>query len=479
MSFDPCVSTRRGFLSRSSFGVGGVALAWMLQQDNLLAKNEFIQPERHDLTPKSTPIRPRAKAMISLFMHGGPSQVDLLDPKPELTKRDGMSYDGSVVFSFFNRATKRLLGTQWKFKQHGECGTPVSELLPHTAQIVDDICVIRSMHTDTNDHGQSLRRIHTGGSRPDRPALGAWMTYGLGAESQDLPAYVVLSDPEGHPTLGVRNWTNGWLPPIYQGTVVRSQEPRILNLEPPPHLRGVLQRQNIDFLQSLNRDFFERYPAEADLDARIASYELAARMQTSAKEALDISQETEAIHKLYGLDDPITAEYGTRCLIARRLVERGVRFVQLFLKGQPFDSHTKMRTRLPQICRRTDKPSAALVRDLKERGLLETTLVHWGGEFGRLPVSEGADPKVGGRDHNGEGFTVWLAGGGVRPGITYGETCEVGHRAVVNKVSYNDFQATLLHIFGLDHETLSYEYNGQKRRLTVDRPCQVVHDILA
>ncbi len=454
-----------------------LAQAWLLQEDKLLAKDEFAQRVSHDLKPKIPPATPRARAMISLFMHGGPSQVDLLDPKPELSKRDGTSYDGKVVFSFFNRATTRLLRSPWKFHQRGACGTEVSELLPHIGDIVDDICVVRSMHTDTNDHGASIGRLTTGVARPGRPVLGAWVTYGLGSQTQDLPAYVVLTDPGGNPTFGARNWSNGWLPPIYQGTEVRSKKPRIANLQPPPHLRGPVQEQNLAFLQSLNRDYFDRYPAEADLEARIASYELAARMQVAAQEALDISSESEATRRLYGLDDPQTQEYGTRCLIARRLVERGVRFVQLFLPGQPWDSHSKIREGLPRICRKTDKPSAALVKDLKNRGMLETTLVHWGGEFGRLPVSEG-DPIKGGRDHNGEGFSTWLAGGGVRGGITYGETCEVGHRAVVNKVSAYDFQATLLHLFGLNHETLTYTHNGQEERLTNNQPSRVVHDIL-
>lgn len=477
--FTPGQPTRRQLLSRGTFGVGSMALAFLLQQDKLLAipKDIALEPKTYDLKPKTPPAAPRARALISLFMHGGPSQVDLLDPKPELTKRDGESYDSRVVFSFFNRATKRLLGSPWKFQQHGESGTPVSELLPHVAGIVDDISVIRSMHTDTNDHGTSILKLVMGGTRPHRPAFGAWLTYGLGSENDNLPAYVVLSDPAGHPTLDIRNWSNGWLPSIFQGTVVRSQEPRILNLEPPPHLKGTLQQQNLDFLQALNRDYLEQHPGESDLEARIASYELAARMQTVAKDALDISQETKGTHELYGLNDPASREYGTRCLIARRLVERGVRVVQLFLPSQPWDSHTKMRDRLPEICRKTDKPSAGLVTDLKARGLLDTTLVHWGGEFGRLPVSEG-DPLQGGRDHNGEGFTLWLAGGGVRSGVPYGATCDFGHRAMVDKVSHHDFQATLLHIFGLDHEKLTFLNNGREQNLTDGQPCRVVHEIL-
>ncbi len=253
---------------------------------------------------------------------------------------------------------------------------------------------------------------------------------------------MVLTDPGGHPVDGVNNWSSGWMPPLFQGTVLRPKEPRILNLDPPAQLRGDLQRQNLDLLRELNRAHLERHPGEADLEARIASYELAAAMQTAAKEALDVSQESAATHRLYGLDDPATKEYGTRCLIARRLVERGVRFVQLFLGGQPWDNHNNIRGTLPEICRRTDKPAAALVRDLKQRGMLDTTLVHWGGEIGRLPVVEGTGDSVG-RDHNGQGFSTWLAGGGIRPGMTYGETDEFGHKAVKDVVNHFDYHATL------------------------------------
>ncbi len=416
--------------------------------------------------------------MISLFMHGGPSHVDLLDPKPELTKRSGTDYQGDVVYSFKNRASKKLLGSPWKFAKHGQSGTEVSELLPHLAGIVDDVAVIRSMHTDINGHEPSIWFMNTGKAQPGRPALGSWLTYGLGSESQDLPAYIVLSDPGGHPVDGVRNWSNGWLPPLYQGTVVRSKEPRILNLDPPEHLRGLRQRQNLDLLADLNHMHLERHPGEADLEARIASYELAARMQSAAKEALDISGESEATLKLYGIDQSETAEYGTRCLIARRLVERGVRFVQLFLAGQPWDNHNDLRSTLPGICRRTDQPSAALVTDLKSRGLLDTTLVHWGGEIGRLPVTEGEGDKCG-RDHNGQGYSMWLAGGGIKGGVAYGQTDEFGHKAAVDPVSPNDYQATLLHLFGMEHDGLAYHYNGQQQTLTDNRPCRIVSELLA
>ena len=473
--------SRRQFLADNALGIGTVALAWLLNQEQLLAVPPTVKlrPVSFDLTPKQTHHAPRAKAMISLFMHGGPAHMDLLDPKPELTKFSGTDYPGEVIYSFVNRASKKLLGSPWQFAKHGDCGTEVSELLPHTAGIVDDLCVIRSMHSGHNGHEVSIRYINAGiPAVTGRPSLGAWLTYGLGSESQDLPAYMVLSDPAGHPVDGVLNWSNGFMPPLFQGTVLRAQEPRILNLDPPPHLKGSLQAQNLDLLRTLNRRHLELHPGEADLEARIQSYELAARMQTAAKEALDLSQETEETQKLYGLDQPETKEYGSRCLIARRLVERGVRFVQLFLGGQPWDTHTDIRKNLPAICRRTDQPAAALVTDLKRRGLLDTTVVHWGGEIGRLPVTEG-DQATCGRDHNGQGFSTWLAGGGIKPGMTFGETDEFGHRAVKDIVTANDYQATLLNLFGLDHQKLVYIHNGQEQTLTAKRECRVVREIFA
>lgn len=475
------ISSRRQFLAENALGIGSVALTWLLNQDKALAVPATLKlkPQTYDLTPKQPHHAPRANAMISLFMHGGPAHMDLLDPKPELTKFSGTDYPGEVVFSFVNRASKKLFGSPWKFAKHGDCGTEVSELLPHTAGIVDDICLIRSMHSGHNGHEVSIRYINAGiPAVTGRPALGSWLTYGLGSESQDLPAYMVLSDPGGHPVDGVLNWSNGFMPPLFQGTVLRAQEPRILNLDPPPHLKGSLQAQNLDLLRTLNRRHLELHPGEADLEARIQSYELAARMQTAAKEALDLSQETAETQKLYGLDRDETKEYGTRCLIARRLVERGVRFVQLFLGGQPWDTHTGIRGALPAICRRTDQPAAALVTDLKRRGLLDTTVVHWGGEIGRLPVTEG-DQAAGGRDHNGQGFSTWLAGGGIKSGITFGETDEFGHRAVKDIVTANDYQATLLHLFGLDHQKLAYIHNGQEQTLTAKRECRVVREIFS
>jgi len=467
-------------LARSAFGIGTFALAHLLQQEGLLAAPaKPVDNLPLDLKPRAPQFTPRATAMISLFMHGGPSHVDLFDPKPDLTAHHGQEYTGDVHFSFVNRASKKLFGSPWKFAKHGQCGTDVSELLPHTAGIVDDLCVLRSMHTGHNGHEVSIRYFHGGiAGITGRPTLGSWMVYGLGSQSRDLPAYMVLSDPGGQPVDGTVNWSSGFMPPLYQGTVLRPQEPRILNLDPPAHLRGATQEENLTFLRELNRRHLERHPGETDLEARISSYELAARMQVAAKEALDVSQEPEHIRKMYGLDKEPTREYGTRCLIARRLVERGVRFVQLFLGGQPWDTHTSIRQSLPAICARTDQPAAALVRDLKQRGLLETTLVHWGGEIGRLPVSEGSLDATAGRDHNGQGFSIWMAGGGIKPGMTYGATDEVGHRAVENIVTPNDYQATVLHLFGMDHERLTYHVNGRDQRLTDGRPARVVKEIL-
>lgn len=473
------VRSRRQFLSTSALGMGSVALACLLRDQQLLAAPHMPKENpKFDMKPKPPHAPAKARAMISLFMHGGPSHVDLLDPKPELSKHSGTEYQGEVVYSFANRASKKLLGSPWKFAKHGQCGTEVSELLPHLSTVVDDIAVVRSMHTDINGHEPSIWYMNTGKAQPGRPALGSWLTYGLGSETQDLPAYCVLSDPGGHPVDGVRNWSNGWLPPLYQGTVIRPQEPRILNLDPPAHLRGLRQQQNLGLLADLNQLHLDRHPGESDLEARIASYELAARMQSAAKEALDISGETQATLEIYGINEPETAEYGTRCLIARRLVERGVRFVQLFLGGQPWDTHQNLRGSLPGICRRTDKPSVGLVKDLKSRGLLDSTLVHWGGEIGRLPVTEGEGDQCG-RDHNGQGYSMWLAGGGIKGGTTYGETDEFGHKAAVNPVTPNDYQATLLHLFGLDHNRLAYQYNGLEQKVTDNRPCRVLNEILA
>lgn len=473
---------RRAFLRQGSLGIGGLAAAWMLNSDNADAKppQVGIENRNFDLNARAAQIQPSAKAMISLFQHGGPSHMDLTDPKPELTKYHGTDYTGEIAYSFVNAASKKLMGTRWKFRPHGECGTEFSELLPHIGSIADDLCLIRSMHTGANGHEVSIRYFH--GGQPavlGRPHYASWLLYGLGSESRDLPSYMVLTDPGGHPVDGTNNWSSGFMPPLFQGTVLRPKEPRILNLEPPAYLQGQPQRQNLQLLQTLNRQHADRFPQESDLEARIASYELAARMQVAATEALDISEETKATQELYGLDNDATREYGTRCLIARRLVERGVRFVQLFLAGQPWDNHSSLFSGLPAICRRTDKPAAALVKDLKQRGMLDETIVHWGGEIGRLPVTqEQGNADKNGRDHNGQGFSIWFAGGGFKPGLAYGATDEFGHRAVQNVVTPNDYQATLFHLFGLSHSELVYHHNGQPQIITAGRSAKVVEDLL-
>lgn len=475
--------TRRRFLTENAMGIGSIALAWLFKQERAFAKPKsvLLREPNNELRTRDPHFAPRANAMISLFQHGGPSHMDLTDPKPELTRLNGTDFNGDINFSFVNEASKKLFGSPWKFKKHGKCGTELSELLPHTAEIVDDICLIRSMHTGANGHEVSIRYFH--GGIPGvlgRPTLGSWLVYALGSESQNLPAYMVLTDPGGLPVDGVTNWSNGFMPALFQGTVLRPKEPRILNLQAPSHLQGEFQRQNLNLLQELNRRHLAEHPQDSELEARIASYELAARMQTAATEALDISQETEATQKLYGLDNPKCREYGTRCLIARRLVERGVRFVQLFHSGQPWDNHSNITTGLPSVCQKTDQPSAALVQDLKQRGLLNSTLVHWGGEIGRLPVTQDhGDPKKAGRDHNGQGFSIWMAGGGIKGGLAYGKTDDLGHRATENVVTPNDYQATVMQLFGLDYEDLIYLSSGREQIITNHRPAKVIEEILA
>ena len=352
-----------------------------------------------------------------------------------------------------------------------------SELLPGFGEIADELCLIRSMHTGVNNHGQSIHALNSGRTVSGRASLGSWLTYGLGTESQNLPAYLVLRDPASLPVEGTWNWSSGWLPGLYQGTVVRAREPRILNLEAPANLRGGGQRNYLDFLGNLNRKHSASHPGELDLEARIASFELAARMQTSASDAMDISGENAATKKLYGIDEDATKEYGTRCLIARRLVERGVRFVHVLTGNQFWDHHHGIKGSLPKACKKTDRPIAGLVKDLKRLGLLDSTVVHWGGEMGRLPVVQ--NTRNAGRDHNTYGFSMWLAGGGFKAGHIHGETDEWGHRSVRDKVNHYDYHATLLQLFGLDHDHLKYKRGGRVQSLIDGQPARVVEELLA
>ncbi len=478
--------SRRDFLEKS-YGIGAIALATLMKEQGLLA-NPAISgsgPQHFDMRPKSPGSFGQAKAMISMFMQGGPSHIDLFDPKPELNRLDGKDFPGEVKYDDAAGASREVMGCPWKFSKHGQSGMDFSELVPHMAGIADEMTMIRSMHTGVNNHGQSINALINGSILTGRPTLGSWLTYGLGSENQNLPAYVALTDPRGLPVLGVDNFTNGWLPSLYQGTVIRPKEPRILNLDPPMSLKGDAQKRYLDFVEGLNQGHLETRPGETELEARIQSFELAARMQIAAKEALDISQESEATRKMYGIDVKETEDFGTRCLIARRLVERGVRFVSVFTGNQTWDNHASITTSLPAACRYVDKPAAALVVDLKQRGLLDSTVVHWGGEMGRLPVIQNragaprGDRKSVGRDHNTYGFSMWVAGGGFKGGYTHGATDEFGHHAVENVVNHYDYHATLLHLFGLDPKTLTYKRNGTPQSLIQNAEARIVKELLA
>jgi hypothetical protein len=419
-----------------------------------------------------------------MFMQGGPSHIDLFDPKPELTKRDGRTIPGDIKYDDAAGASPEMMGSPWKFAKYGQCGMDVSELLPHFSKIVDNVTLIRSMHTGVNNHGQSIYALINGTALAGRPTLGSWLTYGLGSENQNLPAYVALTDPRGLPVLGVDNFSNGWLPSLYQATVIRPKEPRILNLEPPMSLQGEAQERYLDYVQRLNKEHAAARPGETDLEARIQSFELAARMQSAAKDALNIDEESEATKRLYGLDNPACKEFGSRCLIARRLVERGVRCVSLFTGNQTWDHHSGIATSLPAACLYVDQPAAALVMDLKQRGLLDSTVVHWGGEMGRLPVIQNRaggknDRAKVGRDHNTYGFGMWVAGGGFKAGHIHGATDEFGHHAVENVVNHFDYHATLMHLFGIDANKLSFKRNGTDMRLVENPDARIVHELLA
>jgi len=445
---------RRTFLGRYAGAIGTLALSHLLEHVSTRA-GEPVNP-----AAKANP-RPRAKSVICLFQHGGPSQMDLFDPKPALIRHHGKPYPGTLEIHFDKKAGN-LLASPFRFRPHGQSGMVLSEIVPHMSRIVDDLTLVRSMTTESVDHESALRLIHTGKVLAGRPTWGSWVVYALGSEDQNLPAYVVLSDPGGLPVDGVRNWSSGWLPAIDQGTPFRSGDAPVLNLKTPPSITAEAREYQLRFLDELNRSHAKRHPGHTELEARIANFETAAAMQTAVPEAVDLAREPEATRRMYGLDNPATREYGSRCLIARRLVERGVRFVQLFLSGQPWDTHSKNAETLKSLCARTDQPSAALVTDLKQRGLLDETIVLWTGEFGRLPVSQGTD----GRDHNRHGFSLWLAGGGFKPGYVHGATDEFGYQSVDGTVTVHDLQATLLHALGLDHRKLTYPHEGRLDSLT-------------
>lgn len=471
--------SRRDFFSRLGDGVHGAALAWLLQQDLPGSPGPGPGRPRIDLTPQAPHRAPKAKSVIHLFMNGGPSQVDLFDHKPTLARMAGGAAPRDLLNQIENMdQVGTLMPSYWDFSRHGKCGMELSELLPHTATIVDDITLVRSMYSEHFNHEPAINLFHTGRTITGRPTMGAWVTYALGTENQNLPGYVVLED-KNLPVNGIQNWQSGWLPPTYQGTRFREKDPAVLNLNPRERLPNPLIEAERSLLRSLDHSHRMERPWQPDLAARISSYELAARMQLAASDALDLSQESEATKEMYGLNNEATASYGRRCLLARRLVERGVRFVQIFIEYQIWDNHNDLKKKLEYCCRKTDQPSAALVRDLKQRGLLDDTLVVWGGEFGRMPISQVRDGGAAGRDHGPDGFSLWMAGGGVKAGYVHGATDDIGHKAAVDRVSVHDFHATFLHLLGLNHRDLVYRRHGLEERLTDQYPARLVHEILA
>ena len=418
-----------------------------------------------------------------MFQNGGPSQMDLFDPKPELDRLHGKTYADKLAGEIeFVQNAGAIMRSPFKFAKHGKCGTQVSDAMPHLAEVVDDITFIRSMHTTNITHEPAVYMIQSGKITPGRPTIGAWVVYGLGSENQNLPAYVVLDDPKGLPVNGVENWQAGFLPPMFQGTRFRSTGSPVLNLKPDTERPAAIAKAESDLRSRLDAMHKRDRPDQPTLDARIASYELATRMQIAATDALDIGREPLRVQEMYGIGHEPTDSYGRRCLIARRLIERGVRFVQLYINLHIWDTHNNIAADLKSACDRTDKPTAALLRDLKQRGLLDSTLVIWGGEFGRLPISQlpsDKDERKAGRDHNKNAFCTWMAGGGTKPGLTYGATDELGLNAVENRVSVRDWHATILHLLGLNHEQLFIEQHGLKEKLTGVEEAHVVKGILA
>src|SRR5215468_10148144 len=464
---EPRVNSRRWFLKQCGTGLGKIALASLLTNAFVSSSRGASTANAKDaLKPRAPHFPGKAKRVIHLFMAGAPSQLDLFDNKPELVKLQGKPLPPSVIGGqryAFIRPDAAVLGPQYKFSKHGQSGAELSEALPHLAEVVDDICLIKSMKTDQFNHAPGQIFLNTGFSQPGRPSLGSWVLYGLGCESQDLPAFVVMSTGSGI-SGGAANWSSGFLPTVYTGVRLRNQGDPILNVSSPPGVDAKLQRDSLDAIGELNR---RRLAVEGDPDiaTRIASYEMAFRLQTSAPELMDLRKESRTTLQLYGAD-PDKPSFGRACLLARRLVERGVRFVSIYHEG--WDAHTDLVGNHKNLCAATDQGAAALILDLKKRGLLDDTLVIWGGEFGRTPMVE-TNPALGrslGRDHHPQAYTMWLAGGGVKRGVTIGATDDLGFHVIDNPIHVHDLQATILYLLGFDHEKLTYHYAGRDFRLT-------------
>ena len=463
---NPNAFSRRQLLQTAGAGFGSLGLAGLLAEEGLLAA-ESADP----LAPKNPHFNGKAKAVIWLFINGGPSQVDTWDYKPELIKQDGKELEGfDKKTGFFANAVGPLMKSPFEFTPRGECGKMVSSIFPKLGEHVDKMAFIHSGHTESNNHSPALFMMNTGQPRMGLPCVGSWTTYGLGSESRNLPAFVVMSDPKGRglPKGHAANWGAGFLPSVYQGTWLKPQGDPIDNLKRPRHMDDEQQQRQLSFLKSLNAKHSQNRAAEAELEARIKSFELAYRMQTAAPEALDVESEPEHVKKLYGVGESHCDHFARQCLTARRMVERGVRYIQIYSGGmsnqRSWDGHNDIQGNHSQFAGETDTPIAGLLSDLEQRGLLKDTLVIWGGEFGRLPLSQKS--KKPGRDHNPHCFTTWMAGGGVKGGVSYGESDEIGHKAAVDKAHVNDIHATILHLLGFHHEKLTYLYNGRRFRLT-------------
>ncbi|MFN8009099.1 MAG: DUF1501 domain-containing protein [Terriglobia bacterium] len=455
--------SRRQFLWNLGGGVAGLALCDLLSQERLWAGTESTNSP---LLPKQPHFAPKAKAVISLFMNGGASHLDTFDPKPELVKRHLEAPPASLNIQTFFPIPGTFLKSPFTFKKYGQSGIEVSELFSQIAECIDDIAVVRSMHALSNNHTPATLQMMTGFIQPGRPCLGAWSIYGLGTENQNLPAFVVLLDNMGGPMGGSQTWSSGFLSGVYQGTPFRNHGDPIVDLASPKYVESSQQRRRLDFIKTLNQLHLEQNSSDSELNARIASYELAFRMQSEAPDVVDLSKESAETRKLYGMDDPLCEHFGRNCLLARRLVEKGVRFVQLFGGGNALDDSWDAHSNLDKNHRKRataiDKPVRGLLTDLKARGMLDSTLVVWHTEFGRLPISQ----SISGRDHSPYGFSVWFAGGGVKGGQVIGATDDFGYRAAVDPHSINDFHATILSLLGLDHTQLTFFHNGRMHRLT-------------
>ena len=471
--------TRRELLCQAANGFGGLALAALMADQRAAAAGHAARSIR-PMAPREPHYRARAKSVIFLFMDGGPSQLDTFDPKPRLAKENGQPIPLETPTTVFNISDK-IFASPFAFEQHGESGIWVSELFPHVASCVDDMAIIRSMVADHSEHTAANYFMHTGSGFQGRPSMGAWITYGLGSHCQNLPGFIVL-DSGLIPPGGLDVFGNGFLPAAYQGTLFRRGEHPIADLEPREASPGI-QREKLALLRTLNQGVLGRFGAVSELEASISNYELAFRMQAEVPDLLDLRGETPATKTLYGLDEDDTAEYGRQCLLARRMIERGVRFIELltpYRKGQDrWDQHARLEQGHRINARATDKPIAALLKDLKSRGMLGETLVVWGGEFGRTPTAQFQnDPSATGRDHNPFGFTMWMAGGGIQPGMVHGATDEYGYFVVENKVHVHDLHATILHLLGLGHKNLTFRFGGRDMRLT-DVHGEVVSELLA